>query len=382
MRLLYVIDSLAPGGAETSLVAMTRGLVARGIELHVLPLGQALDLEPALIASGAIILKRTARPGRAGNLLTVLQAAKRLSPDLIHTTLFEADLAGRTGARIMGIPSSTSLVNASYETSHANEIPSWKFKSAQLLDRVTAQFSCRYHAVSNAVVDTVAPALGIPRRIIDVIPRGRDPEQFPFRPVAQREAARAELGVTGETRVILAVGRLEPQKGFQYLLAAIPQIASAVPNAVVLVAGREGRSSQALREQASHLQLPVRFLGHRNDISALLAAADVLAFPSEREGSPGTLIEAMAVGTPIVASSIAPCLEVLGAGKEPPLALIAPVGNSEALGRNVAAALLDPHAAMTRATSARARFERSYTIDAIANRMADFFLRAAQEPSP
>lgn len=79
MRLLYVIDSLAPGGAETSLAAMAPGLVARGIELHVLPLGQALDLAPALIASGVVVHERTGRPGRVGNLLAVLQTARGLS---------------------------------------------------------------------------------------------------------------------------------------------------------------------------------------------------------------------------------------------------------------------------------------------------------------
>lgn len=381
MRILYVIDSLAPGGAETSLAAMAPGLVARGVELHVLPLGGAVDLAPVLADAGVAVHPRSGRHGRIGNVLAVMRAAKQIRPDLIHTTLYEADVAGRTAARLLGFRSSTSLVNESYGTSHASEIPAWKLLAARLLDRVTAHAASRFHAVSRAVVDSIAPALGIRRDIIDVIPRGRDPQRFPFQPIEQRRVTRAALGLPADTPVVLGVGRLEPQKGFQHLLDAIPLIAAEVPDAVVLVAGRDGRAAQGLRDQAADLPLEVRFLGHRTDMPALMAAADVLAFPSEREGSPGTLIEAMAVGIPIVASDIAPCLEVLG-NNDPPVALVTRVGDPVALGQAVVTALRDHESAQQRAAAARARFDNSFTIDSVAGRMADFFARAAKgDPS-
>lgn len=377
MRILYVIDSLAPGGAETSLAAMAPALVARGVELHVLPLGAAVDLAPVLADSGVTVHPRSGRHGRIENVLAVMRAAKQLRPELIHTTLYEADVAGRTAARLLGFRCSTSLVNESYGTSHASEIPAWKLLAARLLDRATAKAASRFHAVSCAVVDSVAPALGIRRDIIDVIPRGRDPQRFPFQPSEQRRVTRAALGLPGDTPVVLGVGRLEPQKGFQHLLDAIPLIAADAPDAVVLVAGRDGRAAQGLRDQAADLPLEVRFLGHRTDMPALMAAADVLAFPSEREGSPGTLIEAMAVGIPIVASDIAPCLEVLG-NNDPPVALVTRVGDPGALGQAVVTALRDHESAQQRAAAARARFDNSFTIDSVAGRMADFFARAAK----
>lgn len=378
MRLLYVIDSLAPGGAETSLVAMAPGLIARGVDLHVLPLGKALDLAPVLTDAGATVHRPTERPGRIGNLRSVRRVAKLVQPDLIHTTLFEADVAGRTAGRLLGIKSSTSLVNEYYGSSHASESPALKLRLARALDRSTAQFATLFHAVAGAVAESVVPALGITNDRVVVIPRGRDPERFPFQPVELRRHTREALGLESHAPVVLGVGRLEPQKGFQHLLDAVPLIAAALPDAVVLLAGRNGRAANSLRAQTAEVSLEVRFLGHRTDIPALMAAADVLAFPSEREGSPGTLIEAMAVGVPIVASDISPCLEVLG-GNVPEVSLVTPVGDSRALGDAVVAALTDRPAARQRAVAARDRFDRLYTIDSVASRMADFFIRAAEE---
>lgn len=377
MRVLYVIDSLAPGGAETSLVAMAPGLVTRGIDLHVLPLGAALDLAPGLVDAGATVHERDGRRGRIGHMHDVLQSIRLLRPDLVHTTLFESDLAGRTAARLLGAPSSTSLVSESYSSSHNSESPALKLRAARRLDRLTAQFASRFHAVSSAVAESVGPILGIERDQMDVISRGREPQLYPLASKETRQTTRKLLGISSSTPIVLAVGRLEPAKGLGHLLASAPMIASEVPNAVILLAGREGRASQSLREQAIGSPLEVRFLGHRTDIPELLAAADVLAFPSEREGSPGTLIEAMAVGTPIVASDIAPCLEVLG-GNGHLTGLVTPVGDSVTFGKAVVSALRDAEGTRKRAKSARARFERLYTVDAVAAQMADFFSRAAR----
>lgn len=380
MRLLYVIDSLAPGGAETSLVEMTPGLVASGIELHVLPLGTASDLAEPIRAAGAVLHQRLSPPGRIGGLRAVMQTARRARPALIHTTLFEADAAGRTAARLLGVRSSTSLVNEYYGTSHAGEVAPAKLRAVQVVDAVTAHFASRFHAVSQAVADSVGPKLRIRPGRIEVIPRGRDPRRFPFRDASLRADTRADLGLGTGVPVVLAVGRLEPQKGFGDLLDALPAIAAVHPKAIVLVAGRDGRAAHDLRARASASPIEVRFLGHRTDMPALLAAADVLAFPSHREGSPGTLIEAMAVGTPIVASDIAPCREVLGGGA--PTALVTPVGDPRLLGAAISAVLADAAGSGERAAAGRERFDRLYTIESVAARMADFFARAAEPGRP
>ena len=375
MRVLYVIDSLAPGGAETSLAELAPGFIARGVELHVLPLGTARDLAPRLEEAGAVLHEPAVRGGRVANVRSVLATIRETEPDLVHTTLYEADIAGRVAARIARVPSSTSLVNDSYNASHRREAPAVRFAAAYALDRLTAHSVKRFHAISTAIAQSLGPRLGIPPDFIDVIPRGRDPERFPFRSADVRRRTREALGLDDAVPVVLAVGRHEPQKGLQHLLRAAPVVARSHPALVVLIAGREGRASEELRALASELAVDVRFLGSRTDVPGLLSAADVFCFPSEREGFGGVLIEAFAVGCPIVASAIPTTLEVLGGGTG--IGLLSPVGDIDALARDIGAALDDPAGAADRAVRGRARFDQYFTVDAIASQMTDFFERAA-----
>lgn len=376
MRLLYVIDSLAPGGAETSLAELAPALVAAGLDLHVLPLGRAAHLRPQLESVGAVIHTPQGGSVRSGNVRSVLSVARRVQPNLIHTTLYESDVAGRIAARFARVPSSTSWVSDSYGPAHYAETKRVKLALAQSVDALTARLASRFHAVSGVVADNVAKRLSVDRNLVDVIPRGRDPQRFHFRPSVVRDRVRHELGITDSARVILALGRLEPPKGLQDLLAALPTVAAEVPHLVVLIAGSEGRSSAQLKATASSLSTDVRFLGHRTDAADLLAAADVLCLPSEREGFPGTLVEALAVGCPIVASDIAPSREVLGFEST---GVLTQASDNVGLGRALLGVLNDPAGAQTRALAGRARFESHLTTERVARLMVDFFLRAAAQ---
>lgn len=378
MRLLYVIDSLAPGGAETSLAEMAPGLISNGIELFVLPLGPADGLSGRLRESGAAVIPRHRPSGRFHNVRVVMDAIKQFRPALVHTTLFESDVAGRTAARFRGIPTSSSWVSESYGAAHFREMPTARFAKlqvARMLDGTTAQLAARIHAVSEVVAQSVGARLRVPRDRIDVISRGRSAARFPLSNAEVRHRVRTKLDIPVSTPLILGVGRQEPPKGFADLFAALPEVAERHPEARVLIAGRTGTATSELEHRAKRSPIPVRFLGHRTDVPDLMSAADVLAFPSHREGSPGTLIEAMAVGLPIVASDIAPNLEVLGPVEA--TALTVPVGNPGELGRGIAHVLDHSELTEQRRAAARRRFEREYTIEAVAERMADFFVLAA-----
>ena len=376
MRLLYVIDSLAPGGAETSLVAMAPGLVRRGIDLHVLPLGSRRDLARDLEAAGATVHARTRRPGRLASIQTVLDVAREVRPDLIHTTLYESDVTGRIAARILRIPTSTSIVNDSYGAAHYRESNRTKLHTARALDAATSIFAIRFHSITAAIADNVGSRLGIPRDKITVIPRGRDPEKYPFRSPEVRQRVREDLQIPEGAPVVLSVARHEPQKGLHHLLEATSHLASNHPSVVVLLAGKEGRSSGALQAQAQDIEADIRFLGHRTDIAELLAASDVFCFPSEREGFGGVLIEAMAVGCPIVASAIPTSLEVLGPGDDA-CAMLTPVADPPDIARAIDTLLTDPPLAGRLARTGRERFDRQYAIHSVTDKMADFFIKAA-----
>lgn len=376
MRLLYVIDSLAPGGAETSLVEMAPHLVEAGMDVHVLPLGSRLDLADSLELSGGVVHRREESTGRAGNVRAVLKVARSITPTLVHTTLFESDIAGRVAAMLSRLPASTSVVGDTYATSRRSEVSATRLRLARQLDRESARVASRFHAVSESLAFSAVRHLGIPSDIVDVIPRGRNPVRFPYRPSEIRVSTRDSLGIARDAPVILAVGRLEPVKGLIHLLNALPLIAPKAPGVVVLIAGKDGSAGHDLRKAAMGSPCEVRWLGHRSDVPDLLAAADVLCFPSMREGSPGTLIEALAVGCPVVATDIPPNREVLGEGAAC-VARLSRVADPEDLSAAILQSLGDPAASMLMAAEGRARFESMFTIDKIVPQMLEFFHRAA-----
>ena len=122
------------------------------------------------------------------------------------------------------------------------------------------------------------------------------------------------MGLGDDVPVVLAAARHEYQKGLDVLLDAIASIRRDQPNIVLLLAGRDGNRTAALRYQATRLGLDanVRFLGARDDIPDLMVAADVFVLPSRWEGLPGAVIEAMALETPVVATDLPGVREVLG----------------------------------------------------------------------
>jgi glycosyltransferase involved in cell wall biosynthesis len=175
--------------------------------------------------------------------------------------------------------------------------------------------------------------------------------------------------------VILAIGRQEPQKGFDVLLKSLTTVRSQRPDTRVLIAGREGRASTLLNElvRLHSLTDMVTFLGRRDDVPDLLSAADVFALPSLWEGFAGTVLEAMALECPIVASRLPTLLETID---ESTAALVAS-GDPDQLARTVVAVLADSSSAGTRARAARRRFEQDFTIEVSARRIADLYYRVA-----
>src|SRR5262249_35549419 len=169
-------------------------------------------------------------------------------------------------------------------------------------------------------------------------------------PDAQAVAmARASADGTGRP-VVLAVGRLAPQKGFATLLAAAARWQGRDPCPVVALAG-QGPLDQALRAEAAAGGVRVRFLGQREDVPALLAGADVVVVPSLWEGQPMIVQEALRAGRPLVASRTGGIPDLTGQDG----AVLVPPGDAAALAEAGLSVLGDPALAARLSASARAR---------------------------
>jgi glycosyltransferase involved in cell wall biosynthesis len=152
-----------------------------------------------------------------------------------------------------------------------------------------------------------------------------------------RAAIRTEFGAGAEQAVVLAVGRLAAQKGFGLLLDAAARWGDIQPRPLLVIVG-EGPLAAGLRSRAASLGLPVRFAGHRRDVPALLAAADVFVLPSVWEGQSLTLQEALRAGVPIVATRVGGNPDLTGEDA----AILVPPGDVERLAGAVRAVLGDP----------------------------------------
>lgn len=180
----------------------------------------------------------------------------------------------------------------------------------------------------------------------------------------------------GETPVLVAAGRLTRQKGFDLLLRALPAVVEQLPGLRVLIAG-EGPERRALTGQAARLQLQerVRFLGERGDLAVLFAAADGFVLPSRDEGSPYVLLEAMALGLPIVATDVGGVRALLDGGSN---GLLVRAGDPPALAAALLRLLQFREEARLRAESAKRAIDGPLSASRMADATAAFYTEVLQ----
>lgn len=176
--------------------------------------------------------------------------------------------------------------------------------------------------------------------------------------------------------IVLAIGRLDPQKGFDVLLAAWPRVVAAHPAARLHLVG-EGPARGALEAQARGLA-GVELLGRRDDVPGRLRGATVVALPSRAEGLSNVLLEALSAGAPVVASRIPSVVEVTGEDA----ALLVPPDEPAALAAALVHALSDGALRGRLAAAGQARVAAAFGIEAVADAYAALFASLPRATPP
>lgn len=370
----YVINQLGPGGAERSLSELVGPLADRGVRttvwcLHPIDGRWAGDAE---LPCGVRVLSARGLVAKAMKLRRELQEYR---PDVVHTTLFESDLVGRLAAAGTGVPVLTSIVNTTYDSARFEDprVSSLKLALVKGIDGWSAKtMTDHFHAITRAVKNSYVHHLGLPDDKITVIPRGRNGARLGAPSSVRRARARLALGVASDMELAVVVGRQEHQKGHVHLLRAAAWLARSRPQLQTLIAGREGNETVRLRALHQRLGLGdrVRFLGNRDDVPELLAAADLFVFPSLYEGLGGALIEAMALGLPIVCSDLPALREVVEEGGNADL--VEPA-DPESLAAAIATLLEDRERRSAYAERSRELFETRFQIGACADAHARLY---------
>ncbi|MGH9251680.1 MAG: glycosyltransferase, partial [Acidimicrobiales bacterium] len=320
LRVVHVVDSLAgSGGAENRLVDEILALTGR-FDQRVARLYERDFLQPRLEAAGVPVVALGFTAATAGRTWPV--AARRLRrvlrqwrPDVVHTTLFSGNLVGQLACRPLGIPVMSSFNRTGdleLQRRFQPGVASWKGRVMQAVARWAGhRGDVHYRAVSEYARQTNCVLFRVPPDRVTVVPRGIEVD------ASAPPVGRAALGLPPDGPLFVNVARLVPEKGQAVLVEAFAAVRASVPGAHLAIAGASGPAEPYARAAVSRhgLDGAVHLLGFRPDARALTAAADVFVLSSLSEGSPGVVVEAMALGTPVVAFDIPPVAELTDAGR-------------------------------------------------------------------
>jgi len=344
-RILYIVDDLGTRGSRRSLVLTLEHLDRPSFEPEVVHLWGPDTLRDDIERLGVRV-----HGLHAGHGDWSLVAVPRLRGliregrfDLLHTQPVFASIVGRTAGRLARVKVVSDLPGAEPEGWVEQVLPP---KEARRKATVSQLESLTGRAlVSRFLAPSEAARRSAPRRArVSVVPRGQDFEALARRAALDPDPPIDDLGAPS----ILVVGRLTPEKGHRYLVDAMRPVLDEFPEARLLVAG-DGCLRRMLEDRATPLGEAVTFLGFRSDVPALLSRADLVVFPSLWVGRADALVEAMAVGRPIVATRIPVVVDTVRDGET---AALAAAANPDRLADAMLRLLRDP-------ASARAMAERA-----------------------
>lgn len=221
--------------------------------------------------------------------------------------------------------------------------------------------AARVVVVARTAVDESRRNFHLPAQTLTVIPNAIDPARLRLPDGFDRATARRALGLDPDSPLICTVARLHPYKGHRFLFQAAEHLIRQHPRATFAIVGR-GEEEPGLRAQAaaSSAAERIHFLGERADVPEIVAASDLFVLPSLNEGLSLAMLEAMALGVPVVATDVGGASDVLSTGET---GWLIPPGDVRALTGAIDAALADPGQARAHAARAQALVRRDFSIE-------------------
>lgn len=357
IRLALVIPTMDQGGAEKQLCLLAENLPRNQFEVRVYLLTHDGPLSDRLRDAGievVVIGKRFKADPTA--LFRLRRHFKSFQPDIVHTWLFAANSFGRVAARMAGVP----RIMASERC-----VDLWKTTAHFFIDRRLARFT-ETITVNSGGIEDFYTGHGIPASKFRVIHNG-----IPLNDLQPIDAAsaRKSLEIAGERRLILAVGRLWPQKRYRDLIWSAELLATMRGDTTLVIVGDGPQSAELLRHRdAVSTPLHVRFAGHRGDVASLLPHADVFWIGSEYEGQSNSVIEAMQAGVPVVASDIPGNRDLVVPGET---GFIVGLGDTADFARQTHKILESPDLARQFGEAAKQRIANEFNVE----KMVDAYVR-------
>jgi len=353
------VDRFIPGGTQRQLIELLRRIDRRRFSVHPICFHDDGPWTSQVSELGDPIARFPiygfGRPGTARQLLRFARWCRQNDIAVVHAWEIYSNIFALPGAALAGVPlrigSRRGLGGP---------------PAVRRLQTVACRAAHRMVANSRAAAEQLIDQ-GIAEAQIDIIPNGIDLSMFPERPTAARP------------RKITTVACLRPGKRIDVLIAAVPRILGRYPDVEFQIVGdgpcREQLVAQAI---AAGVHPQVRFMGHRDDVPAILSASDLFVLSSESEASPNVVIEAMAASLPVVASRVGGIPELVADGVTGHL--VAP-GDSDALAATLLNLLEHPQRAAAYGRAGRACIEQRYSFDRMVTQFETLYQSRSIDPA-
>ena len=384
--------ALPPGGAERQWVYLAQGLKALGYRVtfitcdnlegtngHYLPQLLAAGIEHVNV--GEIALKtlvgttpdvramhdmlRSFGPESPQAFLNAMQALQTVAPKAVIAQLDEPNLVFAAAARALGI-SRVAVSFRNYNPTNFGYLTQKWFLS--VYRTIARSGAVRFTGNFQGAADDYADWIGIERSRMVTIANAIDGELFAG-PLTARSVLRSQIGVAADAPMVVGVFRLSAEKAPFDFLEIARRVATAVPGARFVVAG-VGSMLGKLEDKIDELGLRdvVKLLGRRDDVPALLGAADMMLLTSRLEGMPNVVLEAQFSGLPVVATDAGASGQIVADGET---GYVCPIGDVEALADRCIALLKDPDLRSRMSAAAKARIGHEHSKEMLAQRYVD-----------
>ncbi|MFA3784116.1 glycosyltransferase family 4 protein [Melioribacteraceae bacterium 4301-Me] len=367
IKILMMIDEAKIGGGQQHLLWLTQRLDKSKFDVEVAceKSGYLVD-ELNKIGVKVHPLKISNRPN-IFSLIKTYQLIKKISPDILHTHGGTAGFYGRLAA----IKNFKGAVIHTYHGIHyLNFDKPLQKKIYTVIDKFLLKFThCTICVAKNDF--ELGMKYGIVRKEKSaVIFNGVDIDQFTQSNQIEKSTIKLKIS---NTTIIGSVGRLHPQKGYEYLIKASEDVIKNYQNVrFVIVGDGELRNDLELLAKKSKVENYFTFLGSRTDIPSLIKQFDIFVLPSLWEGLPLVLLEAMASKKPIVATNVNGITEIIENGKE---GILIPPKNYQALSKAIIHLLNNKQLCEQLAEQAFKKVSREFSLNKMINETEKIYLK-------
>jgi glycosyltransferase involved in cell wall biosynthesis len=364
LKIRYLVPTMGLGGAERHVLGLAEGLNRRGFDCGIVCVYEEGMLGGEIRTRG-IPLESLKAANRKWNAETLYRIARWLSSarvDILHTYLFGLDSFGILPAKLFKVP---------VAISSRREIAVWQRRKHLWMNRLGNFFADGVICCSRAVEKWTVEKENINPRKIRTLYNGVDLGRF-CGADHSADSVREEFCVPKDGILIGTVANFSEVKGYPYLLDAARRILCKNPFVWFLLVGGGPlieETKRMAREIPGHERIV--FSGFRTDIPRLIGAMDIFVFASVLEGFPNVLLEAMAMGKPVVATETGGIPELISSGDE---GILVPPGNGERLAEGVLSVLENPALGKRFAEKARGKIDSHFSIERMVDQYEQFYL--------